>query len=485
MATSLRNYRDNAWANFEAAVNRTTDSLKEQISALSEAAEAHKKLGETLKNAVMELRNEVASTSEWSAARGMVYIEDALSKVRSGSDTLDFKDLEDAIAAARGGISKGAYVSQFDRDRDALVLAGQHEELGELNGEQLSTEEKQLRILRDQLEYYEAYLQSARDMVNGVNTLIDKTLSPEQAYEILLRAMRDRDDPAKIKEDTILNAIKGLEGQGGILSHSADTVKSLWYALTAVGGTKEDLHKYYGWEIKDIETALRNAGIQVASGSQSGANKSKITFGGGSSGGSDSSSNGAGTGSAAADYHRRAMAMVLGNAQAISQEKAIKDAAAGLEGLGGVLAHDAQTISGLWQAVSSAGGNQYDLQRYYGWDAGDIEAALKNAGVPGFSQGINVVPHDMFAQIHEGEAIIPKRYNPFNPGHVSTPGGVGNELVSELRSLHETIYELKAEVAQLKGAAVRTAKNTEGVPQLVDQFDEVTEGGNVLRTEVV
>ncbi len=36
-------------------------------------------------------------------------------------------------------------------------------------------------------------------------------------------------------------------------------------------------------------------------------------------------------------------------------------------------------------------------------------------GYPGFAVGINRVPHDMTAVIHEDEAVIPAKYNPFNP----------------------------------------------------------------------
>lgn len=543
---------DNAWANFEAAVNRVTDSLKEQISTLSEAVDAHKKLGETLKNAVKELRNEVASTSEWSAARGMIYIEDALSKVRSGSDTLDFKDLEEAIAAARSGISKGAYVSQFERDRDALVLAGQLEELGELNGEQLSTEEKQLRILKEQLEYYEAYLASARDMVNGVNTLIDKTLSPEQAYALLLKSMSEAqgvgkgdlayddyirrkadaltDPAAAAKQQLIKDVAKSFEG-------SNDPI-GLWKAITAAGGNEYDLNALYGWAIEDLKALIKYMGdaayedylkrkvgaendptiaamqqaikdaakpyegtgdvkglweaIKKAGGNEfdlsalygwavedirkvikdlESAKSPPPSQGGGHVAGPGSSSY---SDSAQADYERRRLLAIQGG-DAAKTQRDIREAAKQYEGTG--------DVAGLWSAVKSAGGNEYDLANLYGWDVNDIRGVVGN--LPSYDVGTNYVPRDMLAQIHEGEAIIPKRYNPFNPGHASALGGVNNELVSELRSLHETIHELKAEVAHLKDAAARTAKNTEGVPQLVDQFDEVTEGGNVLRTEVV
>jgi hypothetical protein len=56
--------------------------------------------------------------------------------------------------------------------------------------------------------------------------------------------------------------------------------------------------------------------------------------------------------------------------------------------------------------------------------------------------------------------------------------GSNTELLAELRALRE-------EVAQLRAAADATANNTAGVPQLVEQFDDVSGGGNTLMVEAV
>lgn len=45
---------------------------------------------------------------------------------------------------------------------------------------------------------------------------------------------------------------------------------------------------------------------------------------------------------------------------------------------------------------------------------------------PGLAVGTNYVPRDMLAQIHEGEAIIPKAYNPA----ANTSMGGGNSEVA-------------------------------------------------------
>ena len=50
-----------------------------------------------------------------------------------------------------------------------------------------------------------------------------------------------------------------------------------------------------------------------------------------------------------------------------------------------------------------------------------------------------------------------------------------DELVAELRALRE-------EVAQLRAVSQATASST---AQMADQLDQVTEGGNAMRTEVI
>jgi hypothetical protein len=44
---------------------------------------------------------------------------------------------------------------------------------------------------------------------------------------------------------------------------------------------------------------------------------------------------------------------------------------------------------------------------------------LQGINIPKFATGINYVPNDMVAMIHEGESIVPKKYNKFNPNELS------------------------------------------------------------------
>ena len=366
---------DNALANLEAAVERVTNGIQDQITTVTAAINAHKALGDMLKRVVRDLRAEVESTRNWSAEQGMLYIKDTLAKVKAGSSILDFADLELAINAARTGLSTKAYTTQFEKDRDALILANQLEELDGLNGKQLSVEEKQLKVLQEQLDYYQAYLQSARDMVNGVNTLIDKTLSPEQAYDLLMKALAERK-----KLDTPVVPVRPPSGDGG--------------AVFGPGG---------------------DGGAVFGPGDGSQKNSSKSNYD---------------------DYNVLVALALMGDKKAIEMLKNYPKAGESPPASGG------------------DGGN-----RLSGGEG-------RNPLLPMFDVGTNYVPRDMVANIHEGEMIIPKKFNP------STSGLNNAELIAEVKALKEEVVMLRAETRA-------TALNTSKTSRILD---DVTQGGNSLKT---
>ena len=85
----------------------------------------------------------------------------------------------------------------------------------------------------------------------------------------------------------------------------------------------------------------------------------------------------------------------------------------------------------------------------------EIADLLKELGLPGFATGINRVPFDMTARIHEGEAILPAQFNPFNPG-AQTFGGNSDEVVVELRALNERLARIEAATAATAGHTAGT-----------------------------
>lgn len=186
---SRKKAKDAAYANFEAAIQREQKYWQDVASASQEAISSLSNALSTLKSNARDLYGSVDATRQMLAAQGMVYIEDALSGVRGGRKLTDYAGLTDAIGAARGGVTSGRYASQFERERDALILAGQLTELAEKGDAQLSVEERQLKASQEQLELLDKTLMYWRDLLAGNDKQIDATLSVEAAIKALEKLM--------------------------------------------------------------------------------------------------------------------------------------------------------------------------------------------------------------------------------------------------------------------------------------------------------
>ena len=84
-----------------------------------------------------------------------------------------------------------------------------------------------------------------------------------------------------------------------------------------------------------------------------------------------------------------------------------------------------------------------------------------STAIPKFAVGTNYVPRDMLAQIHEGEAIVPKAYNPAaNPGM----GGGNGQMESLMAALLEQNARLETRLAAIEGHTQDTSRATNGNP---------------------
>lgn len=193
---SRKKAKEAAYANFEAAIQREQKYWQDVASASQEAISSLSSALSTLKSNARDLYGSLDATQQMLAAQGMVYIEDALSGVRGGRKLTDYAGLTDAIGAARGGINSGRYATQFEKERDALILAGQLTELAEKGDEQLSVEERQLKNSQEQLERLDKTLTYWRDLLDGNKAQIDATLSVEQAIKALEALLFPEKPPA-------------------------------------------------------------------------------------------------------------------------------------------------------------------------------------------------------------------------------------------------------------------------------------------------
>jgi len=106
-----------------------------------------------------------------------------------------------------------------------------------------------------------------------------------------------------------------------------------------------------------------------------------------------------------------------------------------------------------------------EAETILGLDAGTLTDFAASVGIPAFAAGANVLPDDMLALVHKGEAIIPAPFNPYlrggeakNTNADENNGANNSEVIAELRAL-------RAELTRVK-----------------DLLDRVTEGGNAMLT---
>ncbi|CAN7521295.1 phage tail tape measure protein [Acidovorax sp. LjRoot74] len=140
------------------------------------------------------------------------------------------------------------------------------------------------------------------------------------------------------------------------------------------------------------------------------------------------------------------------------------------------------SAQGIADAITQTGASMSDVAAAYGITVAQLEENLRAGGatnIPKFAGGgdhfggLRIVGENGW----EVEATGPSRiWNQHQLGEAL--GGGGGELLEEIRLLRD-------EVAQLRAAASTTASNTAGLPQMTDQFDSVTGGGNALRNQPV
>lgn len=391
--------RDKAFRALERAVAAERELLDARLQVAQELADSLSSLFDVLRDNVRDLYSEVDSTREMQAAQGRDFITQALATARASGYLPDADAISQAIDAARQGIDNGSYTTQFQRDRDALVLAGQLNELGGISELQLSEAERQIRAIKDQTDRLDQQLEEQRKLIDIANGTYEATVSVEQAI---------KDLQALMFPETNLKAPEKVPGSGFVIGgggggSGSGAPSKPGSGFIGAGGT----------EINDPATVGKLTSIRNYT--------NTLDFGAGNK----------------IDSARELAAQA--NARGVS-------------------------------ATEIAIANGYRVE--------DVERLFADAGVkvPRYAVGTNYVPNDGLAYLHEGEAVVPKAYNP-----AATPGlfgGSNDKVMAELAALRETM-------AALQAAAAATANNTRAMPQMAQQFDSYTNGGGFSRQKAM
>lgn len=411
-----------ARAEQEAAVEKRRKQLFDQLTAsINREKEAVTKLRDETQsligdmqavidaaaNAAQELYNTIDRTAQKQTEAARETIAEILATLRAGGKGPKVDVLSNAISQSRNGLSSENFLTEYEYQRQTLILAGQLAQIGELTGESKTVEEQSLEALNAQLEQFDKTLEYYEKQLGLAADGIDATMSVGAAVaqiEAFLRGARAEDKkPATGGSGTggttapkdpwgsdIYNPGSGGATVGGITPGAARN--------NVIGYTKDGRAVY-----KDGTTEKYKPGEYVYDGNQL-----------------------VGTGSLNAEQWAKLQA---------GQEP----------------------FPGYWV------NGQYNSNGKYTWDQG------QNMYVPSFDTGINVLPNDTLAMLHAGEAVVPAKYNEFNPNAKST----GNdEIIGLLSSI-------------LKEASTQTgvqALSVELTEKIFDMWDDMSEGGNALRS---
>lgn len=432
----------------DAAYSALQRSIDVQRSVAQEVINDTRAVFETLRSNVRSLYGEVGGTAAMQAAQGRAFIGQALSAAQATGYLPDGQKLQEAIGAVRSEMQSKVYASQAEADYERLVLAGELKDLQDLSGDQLTEAEKQLKALDDILDNARAQV----DALKGINTSV---MSVEDAIANLANAL------------TMAKAIGA--GAGGAVGAMVPGGKPVGEYLAQVtpempkGYTQSQISGRDNWTFGSSEAIVGAWGagdyaavadiVQRAGMSQSGLQN---TFGLSDSDLAYVNSLGI-TGVDPTKAVAGHDIVLSGGLATNTGQRALFESLA----LQGQAALAAGNEAGIYAEAAARGLDSGDVDALLGLPAGSAEEWARKAGLPVLRVGTNYVPADGLAYLHEGEAIVPKAYNPSAGGMQSN-----GKLESLVEALTAEVQRLQAIVNDGNREQRRTANAVNGNPDM-------------------
>ncbi|RYF02375.1 MAG: hypothetical protein EOO32_00190 [Comamonadaceae bacterium] len=409
--------RGTAMRDLSDAMGRAREGWENQLTALDTQRQLQQEsLGlitgifSMVRTNAQELYGQVESTAAMQAQQGNAFITQALAVAGRTGYLPDREALQEAISAARGGLDATEFGSQTEEDFARLVLANQLKGLEEISGKQKTVAEEQLDRLDTQTE--------------ALNKLIR---DQQKEFDLLQRQ---------------------IDIENGTYNATLTVAEATAKIIELLGG-------------------------KAPAGVGSGATNGSGAVWGGSASGAGSGSGPAATETSAPKYRRL---LSLGTAGVGYEGITDKPTIDRLDRLAPVYhAFDGTgDVPGLREAMIAAGGTLDDLTILSGNWKNDWLKELARWNLPAFEVGTNYVPRTMVAQIHEGEAILPRPFNPWAGGANPLAGSGGSDAM--LERIEDRLQRLES----------LQADGNRGIWQFAEQFDNWTMGGSGAgRVEIV
>ncbi|MGQ8876859.1 tape measure protein [Delftia sp. NA_296.1] len=193
---------DAAWSLLQRSVDAERTLAQARLDAAREQVELARGVVDLARGAARDLWGEVDTVAAMDASLAGRFIQDAVSAVRNTGYLPEQKALDEAITAARDGLSRTAYASRIDEERARRALAADLEQLGEKGQEQLSVAEQQLAAEETSLARLDELILSAKQQLDAARGIDISVRSVDEAV---------RDFQAKLLEEKS----GGKSGPGG------------------------------------------------------------------------------------------------------------------------------------------------------------------------------------------------------------------------------------------------------------------------------
>lgn len=500
LGTLLQGWSDSARSSVAESLSAITDSVAAQKTVITDAYsfQADKinaslstvgtsisklqSLSSSLKSTLDGMR--ISGSDSAYRADAQAQIRAALATARSGGGL----PVDGALTSALGTISKPSdqlYGNFVDYARDFYSTANDIAALGDLTGQQLTADEVTQKLLTTQnatlksgfdaeVKRLDALVSEAKVQADAVMKSAGATLSMADALArftstlgaTLTNSMATAFDKYDANNSSGIDWVEFKQSFGGLASEATlntlfkaadyngdghisqlEAIKANTANLLAVmsvsgaGGALSGAKTFTGTEVAGAIKALADSGATTAQI----INAANANFGVTSASLAQVATVTGNTG--ITDYQKRVDATTPIPASEMESLMQAVNADAAARGV------SAEESLYIWAKAN--GYNAGMVDKKMGWGNGAANAWATSHGYPAFAAGINYVPHDMTALIHEGEAVVPKVYNPFNPNAAQSGGASNEELVSELRAL-------RAELAEIKANTRATAGHTAG-----------------------